>query len=93
LGWAEITHPYHPLLGEKFPIINKKQIGGIDTLFLKGSPGGTFPIPLDWTDQAPPPPYKILNMKPPILKVECLLKLMDIIDNLDFDVNLSSADS
>jgi hypothetical protein len=79
-------------LGEKFPIVNKKQIGGIDTLFLKGSLSGTFPIPLDWTDQASPPLYEILNMKPPILKVECLLKLMKIVDNLDFAVKSSSGD-
>ena len=85
LGWAEITHPYHPLLGKKFPIVNEKQIGGIETLFLKGTSSGTFPMPKDWTDQVPPPLYEMLNIEPPILKIECLLKLVDIVDNLDVD--------
>src|SRR5579871_584432 len=31
LGWAEIRHPFHPLRGQRFPVLKTKRTGGVDT--------------------------------------------------------------
>jgi hypothetical protein len=35
LGWAEIRHPFHPLRGQRFKVLKKRRIGGVDTLILR----------------------------------------------------------
>jgi hypothetical protein len=42
LGWAEICHPFHPLRGQRFPVLKKRRIAGNDTLILRGLDCGTF---------------------------------------------------
>jgi hypothetical protein len=51
LGYAEITHPFHPLRGQRFPILKTRRVSGIDTLVLQGTSMGTFAVPYQWTDQ------------------------------------------
>jgi len=53
-GWAEITHPFHPLRGRRFPILKKRRVSGIDGLILQGTSGGTFCVPREWTDRDVP---------------------------------------
>src|SRR5438046_896885 len=54
LGWAIITHPFHPLRGQLFRVLKARHCGGRATLILEGSEGGTFSILAEWTDKAPP---------------------------------------
>lgn len=53
-GWAEITHPFHPLRGKRFLITKKSRISGIDTLILRAETGDGFSVACEWTDQADP---------------------------------------
>jgi hypothetical protein len=80
--WALITHPFHPFRNQKFQILKRKKIGNIDTLFLKGSYRGTFAVPREWTDKADPSIYYSLGIHSPILDFRCLLKLIDVTENL-----------
>ncbi|HXJ93178.1 MAG TPA: DUF5372 family protein, partial [Terriglobia bacterium] len=32
LGWAEISHPFHPLRGQRFEVLKKRRVAGVDTL-------------------------------------------------------------
>jgi hypothetical protein len=50
-GWAEITHPFHPFLGQRFKILKTRCCSGIETLILKELSRGSFAIPVDWTDR------------------------------------------
>ena len=52
MEWAEITHPFHPLRGQRFPISKTMCVSGVDTLVLRTSSGGAFAIARDWTDHA-----------------------------------------
>lgn len=54
LGWAEIRHPYHPLRGQRFPVLKKRRIAGKDTLILRGLDCGTFSVAREWTDWGDP---------------------------------------
>ena len=65
-GWAEITHPFHPLRGQRFLIARRSRISGVDTLILRTSLGEGFAIAREWTDQADPSPLigrTLLDMK------------------------------
>ena len=54
LGWAIITHPFHPRRGERFRVLKARRYRGEATLVLEGGECGTFCILEDWTDQAAP---------------------------------------
>jgi hypothetical protein len=79
LGSALITHPFHPLSGQRFPILKTRKIGGQEVLSLYDEKRGSLSIPRDWTDQAVLPPYSGLIEPAPILDVRCLLKLHDLV--------------
>jgi hypothetical protein len=78
LGWAEITHPFHPLRGQRFPILKTRRVSGIDTLLLQGTSMGTFAVPQQWTDQGDGKPQKST-----FLDFSCLTALTDLVRSLD----------
>jgi hypothetical protein len=78
LGYAEITHPFHPLRGHRFPILKTRRVCGIDTLLLQGTSMGSFAVPCEWTDQGDgDPPTKTF------LDFSCLSAVRDIVQSLD----------
>jgi hypothetical protein len=50
LGSVEITHPFHPLRGEKFAVLKLRTVSGVATLSVRHPDLGSFAIPEDWTD-------------------------------------------
>ena len=82
MGSAAIKHPFHPLRGQSFPILKTRRVGGVDTLTLRGTAGGTFAVPLSWTDQAEPTPWELLDREPPFFAAPFLWKLVELIDSL-----------
>src|SRR5262252_6338817 len=49
LGWAEIRHPFHPLRGQRFEVLKKWRVAGVDTLFLRELERGRFSVARGWT--------------------------------------------
>ncbi len=78
LGWAEITHPFHPYHGKKLKILKERHVSGIDTLILKNIPEGTIAINQEWTSLAKPS----TQLSKSILKFERLLDLADIVNSI-----------
>jgi len=54
LGSAEVTHPFHPLRGQRFVVLKIRIVSGVETLSLRHAELGSFGMPRDWTDWAPP---------------------------------------
>src|SRR5271169_177032 len=54
LGSTEVTHPFHPLRGHRFVVLKVRRVSGVDTLSLRHSVLGSFAMPREWTDWAPP---------------------------------------
>ena len=81
-GWAEITHPFHPLRGQRFPILKRKCVSGVDTLILRTNLGGGFAVAREWTDQADPCSLPA----PTILDAEHLLDLAVLLELLKQEV-------
>ena len=83
LGWALITHPFHPLKGRRFAILKIRKAAGREVLSLYDEQRGSLPIPRDWTDQAVPSANAGLIEPAPILDARCLLKLHDLVQTLN----------
>jgi len=82
LGWAEISHPFHPLRGRRFEVLKKRRVAGVDTLILRELERGTFSVPREWTDWADPSPYDSLTLPPHRLAADCLFELVALLDAL-----------
>ena len=54
LGSAEVVHPFHPLRGQRFVVLKVRHVSGVETLSLRDAELGSFAIPREWTDWAPP---------------------------------------
>jgi hypothetical protein len=79
LGWALITHPFHPLKGQRLAILKIRKMAGQEVLSLYDDKKGSLPIPRDWTDQALLSPHAGLIEPAPILDARCLLKLQELV--------------
>jgi hypothetical protein len=54
LGSAEVTHPFHPLRGQRFVVLKVRRVSGVETLSLRHGELGSFAMAQEWTDWAPP---------------------------------------
>jgi lipopolysaccharide/colanic/teichoic acid biosynthesis glycosyltransferase len=78
LGWAEITHPFHPRQGERFRVLKTRRYRGEATLILEGGECGTFSILEDWTDKAAPTSVAAARL----LSAQALLELLQLVQQL-----------
>ena len=53
LGSAEVTHPFHPLRGQRFVVLKVRRVSGVETLSLRHVELGSFAVPREWTEWAP----------------------------------------
>ena len=82
LGWTEIRHPFHPLRGQRFEVLKKRRVAGVDTLILRDPEYGSFSIAREWTDWADPSVYEMFGLPPSRLSAESLLELVTLLDHL-----------
>jgi hypothetical protein len=78
-GYVEINHPFHPLKGQRFQLLKSRHIAGVEILSLKDTTGGTFTVNREWTDYSVP---SQIQFPPLFLNFDCLLALVDIIEQL-----------
>ena len=90
LGWADITHPFHPLHGQRYKILKSRQVSGKDTLILEDPNGGTFAVDRDWTNMADPCPAIEQGQPRPILDHKALLKLAILVQELGSDAPIKT---
>ena len=82
MGWATVTHPFHPLSGKRFLVLKVRRVGGREVLSLFDEGRGTIALPREWTDHAPPSPYASVLESPPILHVICLIQLQKLVQRI-----------
>ena len=82
LGWAEVRHPFHPLRGQRFEVLKKRRIAGIDTLIVRERECGSFSIAREWTDWADPSVHDSLSFPPCRLDAESLFELVTVLEHL-----------
>ena len=82
LGWAQISHPFHPLRGRRFEVLKKRRRAGVETLILRELERGTLSIAREWTDWADPTPYDALTLPPYRLAADSLFELVALLEAL-----------
>jgi hypothetical protein len=82
LGWAEIRHPFHPLRGQRFAVLKKRRISGVDTLILRELERGSFSVAREWTDWVDPSLADSLGVPPRRLDAQSLLELTSLLEVL-----------
>jgi len=82
LGWAEIRHPFHPLRGQRFPVLKARRVAGIETLILRDFTRGSFSIARDWTDWADPNVIDARGLPAQQLDAAALLELAVLVERL-----------
>ena len=82
MGWAEIRHPFHPLSGQRFEVLKKRRVAGVDTLILRELERGSFSVAREWTDWADPTLCDSLGLPPQRLNVRSLLELANLLEAL-----------
>ena len=81
LGYVIITHPFHPLRGQKFEILFARSLQDKKIFSLRKPSGGTFAVPQEWTDRGNP------SSEPAILSAYSLLELVNLINQIKKDVD------
>jgi hypothetical protein len=81
LGWATVTHPFHPLSGQRLRVLQVRQIAGREVLSLRDEHHGSIGLPREWTDQSVRSPGSNLQ-EPTILDAASLLQLSKLIQGI-----------
>jgi len=79
---AEITHPFHPLRGQRFAVLKIRKVGGVDCLSLRGTAGGTFAVPREWTDRGDGSEYTVEGGPVVFFDFGCLLRVAELLGEL-----------
>src|SRR6516164_7543761 len=82
LGWVEIRHPFHPLRGQRFEVLKKRRVAGVDTLILRELERGSFSVAREWTDWADPTLSDSLGLSPQRLDARSLVELVTLLEVL-----------
>jgi hypothetical protein len=82
LGSAEVTHPYHPLRGQRFVVLKLRRVSGVETLSLRHPDLGSFAMRREWTDWAAPDAGAAPNVEPMIIDVSGLVALADLVESI-----------
>jgi hypothetical protein len=48
-----VRHPFHPLRGQRFPVLKTRRVGGTETLILREPTRGSIAVRREWTDWDP----------------------------------------
>lgn len=82
MGWATITHPFHPLRGQRFEVLKTRRAGGIDTLLLRHAERGSYAIARDWTDWSLSEPVAMVQEPVHRLAAQSLLEMAAVVAEL-----------
>ena len=78
----EITHPHHPLRGQKFKLVTYRHNWGENRVYFHDAEGKLNSIPAHWTTVVAEDPFVTVAGGRCFFRFEDLLKLVDLVKNL-----------
>jgi hypothetical protein len=79
-----ITHPFHPLFGQQFPLVAQRLAWGEARVFFHDpATGGLRSLPTAWTNLAPLDPFLVLAAGRTILRFTDLQMLIHLLHDVD----------
>jgi len=80
-----VTHPFHPLHGREFEMIEYRQAWGENRVYFLDSSGQMQRLAASWTDVVGEDPFVAVAAGRSPLRLEDLLQLVDLLDRLRVD--------
>ena len=63
MGSLVVTHPFHPLCGERLQVLYVRRVGAARIYVCEGGPLGSVGLPEDATDRGPEPAERPLSIE------------------------------
>jgi hypothetical protein len=79
---VRVTHPFHPLCGREFNLLSRRLTWAEDRVFVADGDGLLVSLPAAWTDAVDDDPFVVLAAGRSALRVEDLLALARLIEDL-----------
>ncbi|WP_407643023.1 DUF5372 family protein [Caballeronia glebae] len=76
---VRVTHPFHPLLGQEFVLLERRSTWGEERVYFHDDSGRLRRLPASWTSAAPPIAFEVLSAGRSAFRVEDLLHLVGLI--------------
>jgi hypothetical protein len=73
-----VTHPFHPLRGREFDLLDERWSWGKHWLYCSEEDGRLFCLPSSWTDRAEADPFLVVSAGRAKVRVEDLLRLVEL---------------
>ena len=70
-----ITHPYHPLSGQRFALVQYRHTWGEHRVYFHDHSGQLCSVPVPWTSLAPADPFVVVSAGRSLFRVVDLLAL------------------
>ena len=78
----EITHPHHPLRGQRFKLVTYRHNWGEDRVYFHNAEGRLSSIPACWTTAVAPDPFVAVAGGRSFFRYEDLLQLVELMEKL-----------
>lgn len=83
----EISHPFHPLRGQRLQVLKRRCLSGRETLILRDPTRGTVTVLREWTDWAEPSALSVVGLPPRRFALEGLLELVKLVESLRREID------
>ena len=87
-----VTHPFHPLRGRTFALVDCRQTWGEDRVYFYDDRGHLARLPLQWTDVLPDDRTAVVGADRAHFRYDDLCRLADLLAGLDAPSSGGGAD-
>jgi hypothetical protein len=78
-----VTHPFHPLRGREFEVVDVRNTWGEWRVYVSDGTGQLMRLPTAWTDWAEPDLFQTVSAGRSPLHVEALRRLVELVAGLE----------
>ncbi|MBZ0188538.1 MAG: Y4bD/Y4pK family protein [Candidatus Obscuribacterales bacterium] len=78
-----MTHPFHPLKGCRFELLDSGHAWGADRVYYLNEAGEAKSLPSSWTDACMPDPYVVVSKGRSVFRTCDLLSLVRLVNELN----------
>jgi len=75
----QVTHPFHPLCGREFTLVDRRTTWGEDRVYYYDEAGRLRRLPAAWTSVVTPTPFEVLSAGRSHFRIDDLLQLVALI--------------
>jgi hypothetical protein len=76
---VRVTHPFHPLVGRAYRLVEHRTNWGEDRVWLRDDDGRLFSLLAGWTDAVPPDPFTVIAAGRCPFTTDALLEVADLV--------------